>query len=139
MVAGAQDTFLWVQNAVYIWVPFIVLTALSSWFYMNDIADAKASLASQLTILGRKHNWIMCILYIGTFGSFIGFSAGFPLLAKSQFPEVNSLQLAFIGPLVGALARAGSGWISDRFGGRSRQIRVLFFREKMDRFKQPRF
>ena len=59
----------------------------------------------------------MCVLYVGTFGSFIGFSAGFPLLAKTQFPEVNSLQLAFIGPLVGALTRAGSGWISDKFGG----------------------
>lgn len=117
VVGEAQDTFLWVQNAGYVWVPFIIATAGLSWFYMNDIADAKSSLASQLVILGRKHNWIMCILYIGTFGSFIGFSAGFPLLAKSQFPEVNSLQLAFIGPLVGALARAGSGWISDKFGG----------------------
>src|SRR5690606_7975723 len=70
-----------------------------------------------LAIFQRKHNWIMCVLYIGTFGSFIGFSAGFPLLAKSQFPEISSLQLAFIGPLVGALARAGSGWVSDKFGG----------------------
>jgi NNP family nitrate/nitrite transporter-like MFS transporter len=59
----------------------------------------------------------MCILYTGTFGSFIGYSAGFPLLAKIMFPEVNSLQLVFLGPLVGALSRAGTGWVSDRFGG----------------------
>jgi NNP family nitrate/nitrite transporter-like MFS transporter len=70
-----------------------------------------------MAIFKRKHNWIMCILYVGTFGSFIGFSAGFPLLAKTQFPEVNVLQLAFIGPLVGALTRASSGWISDKYGG----------------------
>jgi NNP family nitrate/nitrite transporter-like MFS transporter len=114
---NAGETQLWVQNAAYIWIPFIAASAILSWFYMNDIADAKASLASQLAIFQRKHNWIMCVLYIGTFGSFIGFSAGFPLLAKSQFPDVNSLQLAFLGPLVGALARAGSGWISDKFGG----------------------
>ncbi len=114
---NAEGTQLWVQNAAFIWVPFIAMSALLSWFYMNDIADAKASLASQLAIFQRKHNWIMCILYIGTFGSFIGFSAGFPLLAKSQFPSVDSLQLAFLGPLVGALARAGSGWISDKYGG----------------------
>lgn len=113
----ADGTKLWLQNSAYIWIPFIVISAILSWFFMNDIADAKASLSSQMVIFKRKHNWIMCILYIGTFGSFIGFSAGFPLLAKSQFPEVNSLQLAFIGPLLGALSRAGSGWISDKFGG----------------------
>jgi NNP family nitrate/nitrite transporter-like MFS transporter len=59
----------------------------------------------------------MCWLYTGTFGSFIGYSAGFPLLAKTQFPEVNSLQYVFLGPLVGALSRAATGWIADRFGG----------------------
>lgn len=59
----------------------------------------------------------MCWLYTGTFGSFIGYSAGFPLLAKTQFPEVNSLQYVFLGPLVGALSRAATGWISDKYGG----------------------
>ena len=73
---------------------------------MNDIASAKASFAEQAVIFQRKHNWIMCWLYTGTFGSFIGYSAGFPLLAKTQFPEVNALQLAFLGPLVGALSRS---------------------------------
>jgi NNP family nitrate/nitrite transporter-like MFS transporter len=112
-----EDKTLWLQNAAYIWVPAVAIFSVLAWFLMHDIADAKASFASQMTIFNRKHNWIMCILYIGTFGSFIGFSAGFPLLAKSQFPEVASLQLAFIGPLAGALSRAGSGWIADKFGG----------------------
>ncbi len=121
MAGGAPQVIdgksVWIQNAGFFWVPFIVLSTITAWFWMNDIADAKASFKSQMVIFKRKHNWIMCILYVGTFGSFIGFSAGFPLLAKTQFPEINSLQLAFIGPLVGALTRAGSGWISDRFGG----------------------
>lgn len=108
---------VWLQNAAYIWVPFILITTLAAWFGMNDIAEAKASLATQTAIFKRKHNWIMCILYVGTFGSFIGFSAGFPLLAKTQFPEVNVMQLAFLGPLVGAMTRAGSGWIADKYGG----------------------
>ncbi|MDE0697951.1 MAG: NarK family nitrate/nitrite MFS transporter [Boseongicola sp.] len=108
---------LWLQNAGFVWVPFIVVSVVAAWFGMNDIADAKASLSNQLTILQRKHNWIMCILYTGTFGSFIGYSAGFPLLMKTQFPEVNVLQYAFLGPLVGALSRAATGWISDRYGG----------------------
>ncbi len=108
---------VWLQNAGFIWVPFVVLSALAAWFGMNDIASARASFAEQAVIFKRKHNWIMCWLYTGTFGSFIGFSAGFPLLAKLMFPQVEVLQYAFLAPLVGALSRAGSGWISDRFGG----------------------
>ena len=108
---------VWVQNAGFIWVPFIVITTLAAWFGMNDISSAKASFSDQSVIFKRKHNWIMCWLYTGTFGSFIGYSAGFPLLAKTQFPEVDSIGYVFLGPLIGALSRAATGWISDRFGG----------------------
>jgi NNP family nitrate/nitrite transporter-like MFS transporter len=108
---------LWLQNAGFVWVPFIVAAALAAWFGMNDIASAKASFAEQTVIFQRKHNWIMCVLYTGTFGSFIGYSAGFPLLMKQQYPEVNPLQFAFLGPLVGSLARSASGGLADRVGG----------------------
>ncbi|MGJ8571600.1 MAG: nitrate/nitrite transporter [Hoeflea sp.] len=114
MTDGGQ---LWMQNAGFVWVPFIIVATIAAWVGMNDIADAKASFKEQAIIFSRKHNWIMCVLYTGTFGSFIGYSAGFPLLTKLQFPEVNALQLVFLGPLVGALSRAGTGWISDKFGG----------------------
>ncbi|WCL55556.1 nitrate/nitrite transporter [Gimibacter soli] len=115
--ATADGASLWLQNAGFIWVPFILASTVAAWFGMNDIASAKATFAEQSVIFQRKHNWIMCWLYTGTFGSFIGYSAGLPLLAKSQFPAVDSLQFVFVGPLVGALARAATGWISDRFGG----------------------
>ncbi len=108
---------LWLQNAGFIWVPFLAVSAIAAWFGMNDIADAKASFKEQSIIFTRKHNWIMCILYTGTFGSFIGYAAGFPLLMKTQFPEVNVLSYAFLGPLVGALSRAATGWVSDKYGG----------------------
>tara|TARA_R110002020_G_scaffold34066_23_gene103706 strand:- start:2417 stop:5140 length:2724 start_codon:yes stop_codon:yes gene_type:complete len=108
---------LWMQNAGFIWVPLIIAATIAAWIGMNDIADAKASFKEQSIIFSRKHNWIMCVLYTGTFGSFIGYSAGFPLLTKLQFPEVNALQLVFLGPLVGALSRAATGWVSDKFGG----------------------
>ncbi len=108
---------LWLQNAGFIWVPFLIASTALAWFGMNDIADAKASFAEQSVIFQRRHNWIMCVLYTGTFGSFIGYSAGFPLLIKTQFPDVNALQFAFLGPLVGALSRSMTGWVSDRFGG----------------------
>ena len=108
---------LWIQNAGFVWVPFIIAATIAAWLGMNDITDAKASFRDQAIIFSRFHNWIMCILYTGTFGSFIGYSAGFPLLTKLMFPEVNALQYVFLGPLVGALSRAGTGWVSDRFGG----------------------
>ena len=108
---------LWLQNAGYVWVPFIAASALAAWFGMNDIASARASFADQAVIFRRKHNWLMCWLYIGTFGSFIGYSAGFPLLMKTQFPDVNPLHFAFLGPLVGSLARSFSGGLCDRLGG----------------------
>lgn len=114
---ASGTTRLWLQNAGFIWAPFIAVSAFAAWFGMNDIASAKASFAEQSVIFQRRHNWIMCWLYTGTFGSFIGYSAGFPLLAKTQFPEINALQYAFLGPLVGALSRSLTGWVADRWGG----------------------
>jgi NNP family nitrate/nitrite transporter-like MFS transporter len=110
-------TTLWLQNAGFIWVPFIVASAFAAWFGMNDLATMKASFAEQAVIFRRPHTWLMCWLYVGTFGSFIGYSAGFPLLMKTQFPGVDALQFAFLGPLVGSLARVFTGWIADRWGG----------------------
>ena len=117
VVTDAGGGKMWLQNAGFIWVPFIAASAFAAWFGMNDIASAKASFAEQSVIFQRRHNWIMCWLYTGTFGSFIGYSAGFPLLAKTQFPEINALQYAFLGPLVGALSRSLTGWVADRWGG----------------------
>ena len=115
--SGDQQIPLWLQNAGFIWVPFIAASAFACWFGMNDIAAAKASFSEQAVIFERKHNWVMCWLYTGTFGSFIGYSAGFPLLAKTQFPTVDALPFVFLGPLVGALSRSATGWVSDKWGG----------------------
>ena len=119
---AAQQVPLWLQNAGFIWVPFIAVERVRGWFGMNDIASAKASFGEQAVIFERKHNWIMCWLYTGTFGSFIGYSAGFPLLAKTQFPAVDALPFVFLGPLVGALSRSATGWVSDQLGRRPRHL-----------------
>src|SRR5690606_33346933 len=112
--AGEQ---LWLQNVALLWLPLIVIGTLAAWFGMNDIASAKSSFRDQAVIFRRKHNWLMCWLYLGTFGSFIGFAAGFPLLAGMLFPEVNAIGYAFIGPLAGATARPVGGVLADRIGG----------------------
>ncbi|WP_067707789.1 NarK family nitrate/nitrite MFS transporter [Erwinia sp. ErVv1] len=108
---------LWLENAAWIWVPLLAVATLAAWFGMNDLAAAKSSLREQLTVLRRPHLWIMAVLYLATFGSFIGFSAGFAMLSQTQFPEVVILRYAFFGPFLGALARSVGGMLSDRFGG----------------------
>jgi len=115
-IKGVQKV-LYLQNAALIWIPLILLGLITSWFFMNNLRVAKASLKEQLPILKNKHNWIMSWLYLGTFGSFIGYSAGFPLLIRSQFPGVNPLQYAFLGPLVGSIIRPVGGWLADKMGG----------------------
>jgi NNP family nitrate/nitrite transporter-like MFS transporter len=114
---------IWLQNAGFVWVLPILVSSLLAFLMMNDIADAKASFREQAVIFGSRHTWIMSWLYLGTFGSFIGFSAGFPLLIKSQFPGVNPLEFAWMGPFLGALIRPFGGWLSDRLGG----ARVTFW------------
>jgi len=117
VTAAGQTAQIWAQNAAFVWVPFIIIASIAAWLGMNDIADAKASFREQSVIFRRKHNWLMCWLYLGTFGSFIGYSAGFPLLIKSQFQGVNALQFAWLGPLVGAVVRPFGGWLADKLGG----------------------
>ncbi|HEY0649340.1 MFS transporter [Phenylobacterium sp.] len=116
-VEKGVESQVWLQNAGFVWVPFIVAAAFAAWAGMNDIASARASFSEQAVVFKRTHNWVMCYLYLGTFGSFIGFSAAFPLLTKTLFPDVNALQFAFLGPLVGAASRALTGWVSDKWGG----------------------
>lgn len=114
---GSGPGALWLQNAGFVWVPLIAASALASWFGMDDLAEARAGFAEQAVIFTRKHNWFMCWLYAGTFGSFIGFAAGFPMLLHSQFEGADALHLAWLGPLLGALLRPVGGWLADRLGG----------------------
>ena len=125
-VKGDATKQMWLQNAGFVWVPFIIISALAAWFGMNDIASAKASFKDQAIIFTRKHNWIMCVLYLGTFGSFIGFAAGFPLLINSQFPAVDPVKYAFLGPLVGALVRPLGGWLSDKIKSGAAITQIVF-------------
>lgn len=101
------------SNAALVWVPLLLLATAAAWFGMNDIASSKASIRDQLPVLKRPHMWLLSLLYLATFGSFIGFA----MLAKTQFPAVDILKLAFFGPFIGALARSFGGIISDRLGG----------------------
>ena len=108
---------IWVQNAGFIWVPLIVLSVIAAWFGMDNIATVRAGFAEQVAILRHKQQWRMSWLYTGTFGSFIGLAAGFPMLVNTEFPAVDAFKFAFIGPMLAALVRPLGGWLADRMGG----------------------
>ncbi|QHM70984.1 nitrate/nitrite transporter NarU [Mixta intestinalis] len=116
-VAQPEGSTLWLANAAWIWVPLLAIAVAAAWFGMDTLAGAQASLREQLVVLKRGHMWLLSLLYLATFGSFIGFSAGFAMLAKTQFPDVDILRLAFFGPFLGALARSLGGIVSDKLGG----------------------
>ena len=97
--------------------------------------DIKPNLQRQFKIFSNKHTWIMSVIYTMTFGSFIGYSAGFALAIKVVFGyqhlmvdgvlthnTVNAngpsaLMYAWMGPFIGALIRPVGGWIADKVGG----------------------
>lgn len=112
-----KSTEVFLQNASFSWVPLIILSVICTYFFMNNLNVSQASPREQAVVVKRKHTWIMSYLYIGTFGSFIGYSASFPLLVTSQFPDHQSIYFAALGPIVGSLVRPVGGCLSDRFGG----------------------
>ena len=78
---------IYIQNAGLMWLLPLAIAVFGATFFMNNLTTARSSFTDQLAIIGRKHTWIMSFIYIGTFGSFIGYSAAFPLLIKTQFPR----------------------------------------------------
>ncbi len=99
------------------WLPLIVAAALCAYFFMDNLTVARASFAGQFAATRRMHTWVMSFLYIGTFGSFVGYTAAFPLLLKTEFPDSGLLGYAFLGALIGSVTRPFGGWISDKVGG----------------------
>jgi MFS transporter, NNP family, nitrate/nitrite transporter len=107
---------IYLQNAGLMWLLPLVIAVFGAVFFMNNLSAARSTFKDQLAIVGRKHTWVMSYVYIGTFGSFIGYSAAFPLLLKGQFPAVT-VGIAFLGPLVGSLSRPLGGLLADKVGG----------------------
>lgn len=105
---------IWIQNIAFFWIIPITLVSIAALFFMDNLPTIKASIKEQLIIFKRKHTYITSWLYIMSFGSFIGYSAALPLLIKTQFPEINPLKYAFLGPMFGALIRPIGGYLSDK-------------------------
>lgn len=125
LVKGAEAIHL--QTAGYLYAALAVLAAWCAYRFMNNLRTAHATPRQQLAVARYKHTWIMGLLYIGTFGSFMGYSSAMPLLIKlnfwsQPFPTIPGIGIdfafyAFLGAGVGSLARPVGGMLADRFGG----------------------
>jgi NNP family nitrate/nitrite transporter-like MFS transporter len=111
-----------------VYIPLVVLAALCAALFMDNLATARNDRRA-LRDAGRDpHTWIMSLLYIGTFGSFIGFGFAFGQVLQIQFTAdfptpVKAAYLTFLGPLLGSLIRPVGGALADRLGG----ARVTFW------------
>lgn len=108
---------------------YLVLVALAgvgAALYMDNLRNQKADLSYMITALRVPQSWAIAFLYIGTFGSFIGYSFAFGQVLQISFKAggdtvaqaaLHAAQIAFIGPLLGSLARPYGGKLADRIGG----------------------
>jgi len=116
-------------------IPLIVVAALACALTMDNLATATNERRALRDACTEPHTWVISLLYIGTFGSFIGFGFAFGQVLLVQFPEhfshivtakgvahsvpdpVKAAYLTFLGPLVGSIARPLGGWLADRRSG----------------------
>ncbi|GIF38229.1 nitrate/nitrite transporter [Actinoplanes xinjiangensis] len=105
-----------------VYIPLIVIAAVGSAVYMDNLTQARNEKRGMRDATREGHTWVMSVLYIGTFGSFIGFGFAFGQVLQVQFADifntpVKAAYLTFIGPLLGSLIRPFGGALADRFGG----------------------
>ncbi len=102
-----------------IYIPLIVVAAVLAACYMDNLASVKNDTGAAKDAVREGHTWIMALLYIGTFGSFIGYSFAFGQVLQTQFGRtpLQAAYLTFIGPLLGSLIRPLGGRLADRYGG----------------------
>jgi MFS transporter, NNP family, nitrate/nitrite transporter len=121
LIAAAVGAFLLIKLQVNMWIvlPIVIILAVLLMKYATPSA-IKENLNKQFSILKDKHNWIMTIIYVMTFGSFIGYSAAFPKLCQDIFPDANYRLWVFLGPAIGALIRPVGGILSDKINSGSK-------------------
>ncbi|MEE1928094.1 nitrate/nitrite transporter [Streptomyces sp. TRM 70351] len=102
-----------------IYLPLIVVAAACAWYRMDNLAVVRGDSGAARDSVRDAHTWIMSLLYVGTFGSFIGYSFAFGLVLQTQFDRtpLQAASLTFVGPLLGSLVRPVGGRLADRYGG----------------------
>jgi MFS transporter, NNP family, nitrate/nitrite transporter len=114
-LAGASSPRL----VLVIYVPLIVISAVCAALFMDNISSMRNDTGAMREAVRDAQTWVMSFLYIGTFGSFIGYSFAFGLVLQNQFGRtpLQAAAVVFLGPLIGSLIRPVGGWMADRYGG----------------------
>jgi NNP family nitrate/nitrite transporter-like MFS transporter len=129
----------WAGNRSAHWVcavylVLIAIAALGAALFMDNLGNQRTNARSMIEVLSHRDSWLIALLYIGTFGSFIGFGFAFGQVLQINFlaglahggkvtpamtaqASLHAAQIAFLGPLLGSLSRPPGGWLSDRIGG----------------------
>ena len=111
---------------VAIYIPLIVLVATLAAIKMDNLSEVSNAKGAIREVATHKESWVLALLYIGTFGSFIGFSFAFSQILQINFvaggqtaaqAALHAAQIAFVGPLLGSVARVYGGKLADRIGG----------------------
>ena len=117
---------LWLQNAAFVWIPFLVLAFVLCVVFLRSIQVPSRGFMGQFEILSSRnranvHTWNCTMTYICSFGSFSGFSAAFPMLIRTLYGGFEGapdpLAYAYLGPLIGGLVRVATGGFFDKIGG----------------------
>jgi NNP family nitrate/nitrite transporter-like MFS transporter len=100
----------------------VALAAVLAWQRMDNLTCMRNDSRALRDASHDRHTWILSFLYVGTFGSFIGFSFAFGQALLIQSPAelptpLDAAYLTFLGPLLGSLIRPVGGMLAERFGG----------------------
>lgn len=126
VVKNVAKKGMWLQNAAFIWIPFLVVAFILSALFLKSIQLPSRGFKGQFEILSMRnravvHTWNCTVTYICSFGSFSGFAAAFPIMIKTIYGGFENapdpLAYAFLGPLIGGAVRALSGGLFDKIGG----------------------
>ena len=120
--AGNREPY-WVC-AIYL--VLLALAGIGAALYMDNLQHYRIEMNTMRAVLAEPHTWVISLLYIGTFGSFIGFSFAFGQVLQMNFvasgqnvaqASLHAAQIAFLGPLLGSISRVYGGKLADRIGG----------------------
>ena len=105
-----------------IYLPLIILAALGATLFMDNLSGVRNDRHGLRAVLKYPDTWVISLLYIGSFGSFIGFGFAFGQVLQVQFTvdyptPIDAAYITFLGPLIGSLVRPVGGRLADRFGG----------------------